>query len=141
MNALATLLPNKPSLHMIQRLEAALRDAPQLDVEPVHHFAPGVYLRELTIPADAIVVGKLHRHAHMIMLLSGDVTIYTDEGMKRISGATVWYSSPGTKRVIYAHEESRLLTVHANATNETDMIVLETEIIEPEVNLLQEDAP
>lgn len=131
MNALATLLPNMPTLAAIQRLEAALRQSPeQVDIEPVHYFAPGTYAREITIPAGVVVVGKLHRHDHMIMLVTGEATIYTDQGMKRIVGPKVWTSSAGTKRAIYAHTDATLMTIHA--TNETDLAALEADIIEQE---------
>ena len=141
MNALAPMLPNLPTLEQIQSLERALLACPEhVEIRPVHHFAPGVYCREITIPAGVVVVGKLHRTHHIIMLLAGDVTIYTDEGMQRIVAPRVWHTSPGTKRAIYAHVESKLLTVHP--TTETDLALIEAAIIEPEpVPVLeQEDA-
>lgn len=141
-NALATLLPSMPTLEMIQSLERALRSCPgHVEIEPVHHFSPGVYAREIQIPAGVVVVGKLHRTQHLIMLLSGEVTIYTDEGMKRMVAPQVWQTYPGTKRAIFAHETSRLMTVHP--TNETDLAVIEAQIIEPEPALAieQEEVP
>lgn len=130
-NALEVLLPNKPSLEMIQALEHVLRGCPdQVEIEPIHHFSPGVYAREIEIPAGVVIVGKLHKTQHLIMLLSGEVTIYTDEGMKRMTAPQVWQTYPGTKRAIYAHETSRLMTIHP--TNETDLEVIETQLIEPE---------
>lgn len=138
-NALAKLLPNMPTLAMIQRLEAALRRCPEhAEIPTEHHFAPGVYVRQITIPAGVVVVGKLHRTQHVIMLIGGEVTIYTDEGMQRIAAPRVWQTSPGTKRAIYAHEDATLVTVHP--TELTDLDAIEAEIIQPEMLEHEEDA-
>lgn len=130
-------LPSKPTLQMIQRLESKLRAFDQVSIEPVHYFAPGMYGREITVPAGVCIVGKLHRHTHLIMLMSGDVTIYTDAGMQRLQGPKTWVSQAGTKRAIYAHAESIIVTLHA--TDETDLDALEAAIIEPETPALDID--
>lgn len=125
-----SLLPNKPTLAQIQALEAVGLEQPQVAIDALHHFAPNVYAREITIPAGVCVVGKLHRHTHLIMLMQGDVTIYTDEGMQRIAGPKVWQSAAGTKRAIFAHEDSTLVTIHP--TQETDLAAIEADVILPE---------
>jgi hypothetical protein len=30
-----------------------------------HHFAPGQYAREIELPNGKVVVGKIHKHAHV----------------------------------------------------------------------------
>jgi hypothetical protein len=127
------LLPNMPTLAEIRSLESAMRAAPTGHVEiPVqHHFAPGVYCREITIPAGVCIVGKLHRTQHLISLQAGEVTIYTDRGMERIVGPRTWTTYPGTKRAIFAHTDATLMTIHV--TDETDVDVIESQIIEPEL--------
>ena len=132
MNALAELLPNMPTLQQIQLLEQAMRDSPdQVDIPVSHHFSPGLYCREITIPEGVCVVGKLHRTQHLIALMSGEVTIYTDDGMQRLAGPRVWTTFPGTKRAIFAHTNATLMTMHV--TDETDVDVIESQIIEPEL--------
>ena len=47
-----------------------------LDVGPAacpvqHHFAPGAYGREMTLPAGLVVVGKIHKHAHINVISKG----------------------------------------------------------------------
>jgi hypothetical protein len=123
-----------PTLAQIQSLESTMRAAPaelHREIPVTHHFAPGVYCREITIPAGVCIVGKLHRTQHLISLLCGEVTIFTDRGMERITGPRVWTTYPGTKRAIFAHTDATLMTIHV--TDETDVDVIESQIIEPEL--------
>lgn len=125
-------LPHKPTLAQIMRLqEFMLAQDEQLDLPTKHYFAEGMYGRELFVPADAIVVGKMHRHEHLIMLMQGDTTIWTDQGMQRITAPMVWVSSAGTKRVFRTHSDCVFLTVHLNPSNTTDEAELEASIIVP----------
>lgn len=127
-------MPNQPTLEQIQALESVMRDMPQVEIPVTHHFAPGLYAREITIPAGVCVVGKLHRHTHLIQLVKGEVEIRTDAGMQRLVGPAMWSSQAGTKRAILAIEDATLITFHV--TNETDMEAIEADVIEPEVDAL-----
>lgn len=105
-----------------QQLEGA-------DCPLTHHFAPGAYGREILLPKDSLVVGKIHRHAHLNMLMKGRVSVATEQGVETFSAPRVFVSLPGTKRVVYAHEEAIWVTVHV--TTETDLVNIEREIIAP----------
>lgn len=123
-------LPTKPSLETIQRFESELRKLPQLKISTFHHFAEGLYAREIVIPAGCTLTGKIHKTEHMNFLMKGDITVWTEDGMRRLQAPEVLVSKPGTKRVGYAHEETIWVTVHA--TKETDLARLEGELIAPE---------
>lgn len=119
------------SIHQkVQRLEAVMRQMPQLDLPVNHHFAEGVYVRELPIPAGAVVVGKLHRQSHVLLLIKGDVTIVTHEGRQRVQAPWIVTPPAGSKRAFVAHEDSILVTAHGSS--ETDVEKLELQLIEPE---------
>ncbi len=113
----------------IARLEEALSKMEQIDLPLLHTFTTGIYAREIFIPKGAIVVGKIHRHDHMNFISSGDVTVLTKEGLKRIVGPSTMVSTAGTKRAVYAHEDTFWTTVHANPTEERDVDKLESFII------------
>lgn len=106
----------------ILSLEAAMFAMPehQIKVEIVHHFAPGLYGREMRVPAGACLVGKIHKTEHLCVLSKGDVTVIGDSGPHRIQASTVVHSLPGTKRAILAHEDSVWINFHHNPTNERD---------------------
>lgn len=116
----------------IVALEAKMLAAPaeiQIQIETTHYFAPGVYMRQVFIPKGALVTGKIHKTEHLNILSKGELTVWTDEGMKRLTASTVVKSKPGIKRVGYAHEDSVWITVHPNVTEERDTDKIEEMLI------------
>jgi quercetin dioxygenase-like cupin family protein len=93
----------------------------------IHHFVEGCYAREILLPKDSTVVGKIHKHEHFIIFLSGDVTISSEHGTERINKPGIAISPMGVKRAVYAHEESRIITIHL--TKETELEKIEREVI------------
>lgn len=80
---------------------------------PLEHFICNkTYTRQITLPKDIILTGKVHNFDHTSILSKGDVTIMTDEGVTRIKAPTTWISKAGTKRLIYVHEETIWATIH-----------------------------
>lgn len=94
-----------------------------------HTFPQGFYVREIFLPKGTLLVGKIHRHEHPNFLMSGDVSVLTEEGPKRIKGPCSMVSPAGTKRIVYAHEDTVWVTVHLNPDNLTDLKALEELII------------
>lgn len=113
----------KEAREKIFRLENELKKFEQLEMETKHHFGGGVYARELIIPEDTVLTGKMHTHEHLNIMVRGDITVYTETGEKRISEPCVIVSRPGTKRAGYTHKETVWITLHA--TPETDLDVIE----------------
>lgn len=93
-----------------------------------HSFADGQYVREMFIPKGVVIVGKIHKHSHPNFLLKGKVSVFTEQdGVQELEAPLSMVSSPGTKRVVYAHEDTIWITVHK--TNSTDLVEIEEEII------------
>ena len=119
--------------HNIVTLEQNIKDFNESNglAEPecplIHLFAPGAYGRCIFIPRDTLVVGKIHKHAHLNFLMKGKVTVATEEGPVQYEGPLMMVSKAGTKRVVYTHEDTTWATVHL--TNETDLEKIEDEII------------
>ena len=126
------LLPKEPTRAAVMKLQDYLATLPQVVTEPVHYFAPGMYGRSLAIPADTVMVGKIHLHQHFTLLIQGEATINTDKGMERISAPHVWVSQVNAKRALYTHSDCVFFTCHLNPTDETDLEKIEAAIIEPE---------
>ena len=131
------VLPDVPTRAQIVKLEDALRELEPVHIEPVHHYANGLYAREITIPAGTVLTGKVHKTEHLNIISAGRITVWTEQGMRTISAPFTMVSQPGTKRVGYAHEDTVWTTIHA--TTERDLEKLEAELIEPEY-LIAEDA-
>jgi hypothetical protein len=116
----------------IERLEHCILEFPQLEIPVRHHFAPGIYAREVTIPAGACVTGKIHKHAHLNIVSQGDITVLTENGLKRICAPFTMLSPPGTKRVGWTHSETVWTTIHPNPTDSRDLAELEARFIAPD---------
>jgi hypothetical protein len=121
------------SRHDILALEATMQDMDGYDHEGkeickiTHYFAPGVYAREMWMPAGCLITGKIHLTEHLNVLSQGKVSV-SNKGESIIMEAPHMFVSPiGTKRAIYAHEESTWTTIHA--TELTDPEEIENEII------------
>lgn len=111
----------------IERLEGAMLALPQVDCRTEHFFGPGLYIRQITIPAGALVVGHAHKTEHVNIMLKGRVTIATPEGVATLSAPLVFIAPPGRK-VALAHEETVWQNVHA--TDERDLDKLEELFVE-----------
>jgi len=90
-----------------------------------HWLAPGIYAREIHLPAGTLVVGKIHRHRHLNIISQGSITCYTEFGLEHHKAPSTFISEPGTKRVVLTHEDAIWTTIHPNPTNETDISKLE----------------
>lgn len=111
----------------VLQLEAMMRDFTQIDIPVRHFFSPGVYAREISIPKGAIITGKIHKFAQLNILSKGELSVLTEDGIRRVSAPFTIVSPPGTKRIAYAHEDSVWTTVHG--TDETDLGKIEKHFI------------
>ena len=102
----------------------------QIDVPVFHHFAPNVYLRQMDAPAGTLLVTKMHRTEHFLIVLKGTATVYSADGLLQVAGPQIIRTMPGTKRVIYFHDDSSWMTVHP--TSLTDLDEIEQALIVPE---------
>ena len=100
------------------------------EIFPLEHtFADSIYIRQMTMNKDSLVVGAIHNHLHVWFLLSGHITVATEyESLEYLAPCHV-LATPGTKRVIYANEDSVFVNVHKNPTNNQDIEELEREIV------------
>lgn len=116
----------------IARLQAAMAELPQLDLEKhtKHFWANGMYLRTLFCPAGTAIVGKVHRQEHFFILAQGEMTIASEHGTERVAAPRVWVSAPGIKRCGWAHVDCLVINVHRTA--ERNLELLELELTEPD---------
>ncbi len=114
MSELSKLLPEATDFRAaIMAAEALLKDScEQINPEVIHHFAPGIYMREMRIKKGTILTGKIHKTEHLCVL-NGDIVIASEDGTGRFTGYLTFLSKPGVKRIGYAHEDTVFTTVHA----------------------------
>lgn len=98
----------------IEELEALMFKSPErIEIPVVNHFARGLYAREVTLPTGTVASGKIHKFEHLVFITKGDISVLTEHGVKRFKAPVTFKSLPGTKRVVYCHEETTFTTVHA----------------------------
>jgi quercetin dioxygenase-like cupin family protein len=94
-----------------------------------HTFADGIYVRQMSMNKDSLVVGAIHNHLHVWFLMSGHITVATENESNEYIAPCHVLATPGTKRVIYANEDSVFVNVHKNPSNCQDIEELEKEIV------------
>jgi hypothetical protein len=123
----------------LEGVEKRLLGCPPLEIETVHHFAPGVYLREAIMPAGAIVLGHAHREAGLNIVLTGAALVKIDGVLKKISAPCIFLSAAGVRKIAYTLEKTRWLNIHPNAKNETDAEALESSNIIKSATFLEHE--
>tara|TARA_R100000541_G_scaffold33012_1_gene41704 strand:+ start:3439 stop:3891 length:453 start_codon:yes stop_codon:yes gene_type:complete len=98
-----------------------------------HTFADGIYVRQMSMDKGTIVVGAIHKHLHVWFLLTGHISVATEETTEDYIAPCYVVATPGTKRVIYANEESIFVNIHKNPTNSQNIEWLEKEIVAKDI--------
>lgn len=116
---------------------ALLGDNPACPLK--HSFANGIYMREIRIPAGTLLTGKIHRHSHPNVLLSGEVLVVTEGGgSERLTAPLAMISEAGTKRAVYALTDCHWITFH-NVGEERDLAKIEEIVIAPSYEALERE--
>lgn len=111
----------------LQVVEKTMLDMPQVDCPVIHRFGPGVYIREVTIPADTFAIGHHQNFEHMNVMLKGRVTVLNDDGSTAELVAPMMFVGKPGRKIGYIHEDVVWLNVYA--TDETDVETLESTFI------------
>ena len=104
-----------------------------LDLPLKHTFTDGIYVREIFNPAGALITTKIHKIEHPFVLLKGRISTYIPEEGGKVQHITAPYigvTRAGTRRVIYAHEDSVFITFHPNPENTQNLDKLENKLVE-----------
>jgi len=122
----------------IDDLEQVMLSVPEalIDLPLTHRFTPGLYTREIYLPAGTLVTSKVHRTEHQYVVLSGRLSIFIPEmggDIQHVEGPFVGTTHVGTRRVVYVHTDTRFLTIHANVDDCRDMDVLNALLCEDDM--------
>ena len=95
----------------------------------VHEFGEGLYIRQITMPKGMLLTSKIHKYRHPYFVQSGECSVINPEKVIRIKAPYWGMTEPLTKRILYIHEETVWITVHAVKTKDLEKI--EDKIILP----------
>lgn len=116
---------------IIADLEKEMLDMPQADCPVAHHFGPGIYIREVTLPAGIFAVGHAQKFDHLNIMLTGKVAIVDDGKVRVLEAPLIFTGKPGRK-VGYVIETCVWQNVYA--TEETNIDALEAHYLDKSEN-------
>lgn len=104
-----------------------------------HTFTPGLYSRQIFMPAGSILTSKIHRTEHQFIVSSGRVTVYSESGsVETICAPHIGITKPGTRRLLLVHEDTVWTTFHPNPNGITDWAAMESDLVKNRENPLLE---
>ena len=108
-------------------------------INPLKHtIVGGLYIREIFMPKGQLISTGIHKKEHPYFILQGDVSVLTDQGIKRVKAPYHDITKPGTKRLIFIHEDTIWITVHATEKESVEEIledILAKDFNDPDLNL------
>jgi len=120
--------------HRVAQMIEHMRTLEQTDCPLTHHFSPGVYLREISMPAGTVVIGRVHKTEHFNILVKGRCLIVHDDGRREeLCAPKVFVSKAGVQKVLLILEDMIWMTTHV--TEETDLEKLDALLVDPKPQL------
>lgn len=139
-------LPATPVAIRVDDLERAMMHAgPAVECPLSHHFALGFYIRQIAMPAGALITSKIHKTRHPFFVSKGVIDVWLQEPQTwtRIEAPYWGMTEPGTRRILIVRTDAVWTTFHA--TDKTDPESVEADIIEPHaehlIGLSRPEAP
>lgn len=111
----------------LNRLEAAMAQMPQIEFPVMHRVTPGLYTREIFMPAGSILTSKIHKTDHQYIVSKGRASVRVDGVWQEIVAPFHGFTKAGTRRVLAIHEDTIWTTFHP--TEKTDLVEIESELI------------
>lgn len=124
----------------INELEAAIvaSDKPRVECPITHRFTPGLYIREILIPAGTLLTSMEHRFEHPFVISKGCIEVFSEaEGAVTYEAPHCGITKPGTRRGLLAITDTVWTTFHV--TDETDVEKIGEAILAPHFNPLLEN--
>ncbi|ENU37898.1 hypothetical protein [Acinetobacter johnsonii] len=119
----------------VVNVQEKVAQLPQLDIPVFNYFAPNIYMRQMDAKAGTLMVTKMHKTEHFLIILKGSASVLDNGELVHFEAPQIIKTKVGTKRVIYFHDDSSWLTAHP--TTETDLGVIEEQLIVPEHEINQ----
>lgn len=92
-------LPVTPLREKVEQLQEALLQMPQADVQYLHSFEPGKYIRTMIAPPWSVIVGAEHKTPYKIKLEKGTIAVNIDDEIKVLTAPLEFDAPAGVKRV------------------------------------------
>ena len=121
---------------IIDRLERALVNLDKYypeELPTVHRFTPGMYIREIHVPAGTIFTSVTHKTQHPFVLSKGICDICNEVGeVNRYAAPHTGITQPETRRVFLVHRDIVFTTFHVTDITDPDEWILQNTAFENE---------
>jgi hypothetical protein len=107
----------------VQIIEKVMLEQEQVDCPVTHKFGPGIYIREVLLPAGATVVGHYHTQPHLNIMIAGRLALVGENGKSTELVAPYTFTAPAGRKIAYIYET--VLWHNLYATEETNLEKLE----------------
>jgi hypothetical protein len=102
-----------------EQIEAKLLELPQINCPVTHHFGPGIYIREVRMPAGSFILGHKHKTEHTNILVSGRLRFLNEGGDAVELVAPCVLNSNSGRKLAYIIED--VIWQNVYATDERDI--------------------
>jgi hypothetical protein len=101
-----------------------------------HRFTPGMYIREIFMPAGAVLTSQIHKTEHPFVISKGRCLVYlnNEHEWKELVAPHTGITYPGTRRILVILEDTIWTTFHP--TELTDLLEIERHLSEDYTNPL-----
>jgi quercetin dioxygenase-like cupin family protein len=127
MNQVVNPLPRELTPEKIEQVESCMLKEEQVDCPVTHKFGPGIYIREVFLPAGSYVVGHHHNHEHMNIMLTGRIKFFGSGDEWTELKAPQTFVAPAGRKVAFVHEDTIWQNIYS--TDEKDPDKLEKELL------------
>jgi hypothetical protein len=110
-------------LDPLNQADIELLNYPPAECPLIHRFTPGMYIREIHMAKGTLLTTLLHLTTHPFFVLKGDVSVwYHDMPVQRYVAPYTGITQAGTRRMLFAHEDTVWTTCHVTDLTDPDEI-------------------
>lgn len=123
-----TMTTNVQLKESIDKAEQFMLGMAQAPCPVNHYFGPGIYIREVLLPAGIIAIGHRQKFDHVNVMIKGKVAMVTGENDVKVLEAPLIFNGKPGRKIGYVIEDCVWQNIYA--TDETDVEKLENHFME-----------
>jgi len=113
-----------PAQKQVDGLINELSKFDQVSMPLIHKFTPGLYTREIFMPKGTLVISMIHNTEHPFVITKGKVSVWIEgTGVVTYTAPYSGITKPGTRRILYIHEDCSWMTFHPTDKTNPEEIV------------------
>jgi hypothetical protein len=122
-------------LDKLDRLEGAMIHQPQVICPVTHRFTPGLYIREIFIPAGTLLTSAIHKTEHPFVVSVGVIRVHSgDDAPETFEAPYLGITKPGTRRLLLALEDTVWTTFHPTLRGPAELDAILADLVDDPPN-------